>query len=82
MKIKEVKVRNHQNGNLLGFASLTFEEGIIFTNIMIKTGKFGRFITLPEHVGRDGEYYPDVYVTKEIKKMMEDAILKEYDQIA
>lgn len=76
MEITNVKVTKYTKGNTLGFASVELDGQITITDIVIRTGEYGKYIKFPERKGTDDKYYPIVYVKQELKKVITDAVIK------
>ena len=50
------------NGLLVGFATITVD-GITIPNCLIKEGRTGVFTETPNKKGKDGKYYPTIYIS-------------------
>lgn len=77
MNIK-AEVRKYTNGSTRGFATAIIDDQIKIPNIVVMNGKYGIFCKFPETKGKDGKYYPVIYITKELKNEIEKVILKEF----
>ena len=76
MEITNVKVTKYTKGNTLGFASVELDGVMTITDIVIRTGEYGKYVKLPERKGSDDKYYPIVYVKQELKKQITEAVIK------
>lgn len=77
MTIK-AEVRKYTNGSTRGFATAILDDQIKIPNIVVMNGKYGIFCKFPEIKGKDGNYYPVVYLAKDLKKAIEAEILKAF----
>ena len=49
-------------GKLLGFCDINLNDVVNLTGFSVVEGKEGKaFVSMPQHKGKDGKYYNDVY---------------------
>ncbi|MBI4726863.1 septation protein SpoVG family protein [candidate division TA06 bacterium] len=81
MKITEIKVslRQKDNGKLLAFANVTFDNAFAVRGIKIIQGINGPFIAMPSRKMTDGTYKDIAHpINAETRLMLEKSILDEY----
>lgn len=83
MKITEIRINKYENGNTLGFASVTFDNLLCVTGITILKGKEDtKFISFPQNKGKDDTYHDIVFpITKEGRKAITEKVLKAYEEV-
>ena len=69
------------DGNLKGIASANFDDCFMVTGIMVKDGKNGLFVTMPQRKVGENEYKDICFPTnKEYRKELSDMVLDAYHQ--
>lgn len=83
MKITEVKVYPVQeSGRLKAYATMVFDDCFIIRDLKIIEGDNGLFVSMPSRRRKDG--FRDIVhpLNSETRKMVEDAIVLEYNKNA
>jgi len=71
-------IKEEGKKNLLGYADIAFDESFVVKGLRLMQGKYGPFVSYPSKKGEDGDYYDNVFpITKEFRKEIEEAVLKE-----
>ena len=81
MNITEVKVKAYEgSGGLKGFASITFDGCFVVSDLTIREGKNGRFVSMPSKKKQNGEYKDICFpITKEFRQIIQDEVLKQFN---
>jgi len=84
MKITEVKVfPSKESGRLKAYATVVFDDSFIIRDLKVIEGNKGHFVSMPSRRRKDGTFRDIVHpLNSETRKMIEDAIIKEYEQVA
>ena len=61
----EITIRPYEDGNLLGFATVTIYGFIKIYNCRVLNGTNGVFVALPQCKGTNGKYYSQCYIDLE-----------------
>lgn len=61
----KLEFRPYENGNTLGFATVTFYDAITIYQCVIINGKNGPFLSMPQYKAKNGEYYNYCYLDKD-----------------
>ncbi len=82
MEITSVSVHKFGNENRMrGIASVVLDNCFAVHGIRIIEKDDGLFIAMPSRKDKSGEYHDDAHpITKECRKLFEDAILNEYNK--
>lgn len=80
MNITEVKVYpSKENGRLKAYATVVFENCFIVRDLKIIEGHKGLFVSMPSRRKKDGTFRDIVHpLNTEMRKKIEDSIIKEY----
>ena len=66
--------------NIVGFAKVVFNGCFVVDGIKIINGSNGLFVGMPSRKNKDEKYQDVCYpITKEVRKMIQDKILEEYN---
>lgn len=80
LDITSIKIKKVDIKKLRAFVDIKFNDCLEvkgFKVIKMDNGK--RFVAKPSQKSNDGEYYPTVWVSKELDKEIQKEVLKEYD---
>ena len=66
-------------GKIVAFFDLTTEDGFTIKGFKLVEGTNGKFVGFPSQKNNDGEYHDTVWADKEVKAMVTDIALKEYE---
>lgn len=67
-------------GNTKGFFDIETEEGIGIKGFKIVESQNGLFVSLPSSKGKDGKWYDDVFMSRELKDKLTEMALENYNQ--
>ncbi len=84
MKITSVNVRKieKENSRIRGIASVILDECFAVHGIRIIEGDNGLFIAMPSRKSNNEDYHDTAHpITKECRKMFEDSIIEEYNNL-
>lgn len=84
MEITEVKVFSAKDGGRLkAYATVVFDNSFIIRDLKIIEGNKGLFVSMPSRKRKDGTFRDIVHpLNAETRQMIEDRVIKEFDQIA
>ena len=83
MKITSINVRKveKEDSNLRAFVNITIDNALAVKDLRIIDGNNGLFVAMPSRKNKDGEYRDIVHpINQEVRDMMEDAIIKAYNE--
>ena len=66
-------------GKIVAFFDLTTDDGFTIKGFKLVEGTNGKFVGFPSQKNNDGEYHDTVWAEKEVKAMVTDIALKEYE---
>ena len=66
-------------GKIKAFFDLTTDDGFTIKGFKLVEGNNGKFVGFPSQKNNDGEYHDTVWAEKEVKAMVTDIALKEYE---
>ena len=79
MKIVRMNpLKNNSGGKTVAFFDIQTKDGIIIKGFRIVNGSNGLFVSAPNEKGKDGKYYDNVILPKEMKSEVEKMALEEY----
>ena len=79
MKITRITpLKNDSGGKTKAFFDIQTNDGIIIKGFRIVNGSNGLFVSAPNEKGKDGKYYDNVILPKEMKSEVEKMALEEY----
>ena len=80
MKITRITpLKNDSGGKTAAFFDIQTNDGIIIKGFRIVNGSNGLFVSAPNDKGKDGKYYDNVILPKEMKSEVEKMALEEYN---
>ncbi len=84
MEITEVKVFSAKDGGRLkAYATVVFDNSFIIRDLKIIEGNKGLFVSMPSRKRKDGTFRDIVHpLNAETRQMIEDRVIKEFDQAA
>lgn len=80
MKISRMNLWS--NGNNRAFFDLETDEGITFKGFKVMDGQNGLFVSFPSSKGKDGKWYDNVYMPREVKDKLSELAISEYNQLS
>ncbi len=83
MDITNVQINKvESDSKLKAVSSITFDDLFVVHGVKIVEGENGLFIAMPSRKLKDGTY-KDVFhpISKDARKIIEDAVLQEYNKI-
>ncbi len=84
LEITEVRVRPYSKNDdkLKAFATLTFNECFVVTDLKIIRGKKGLFVAMPSRKRKDGKFKDVAHpLNNETRQKIEKSILEEYEKV-
>jgi len=80
VKIDVARIRKLEgSGNLKAFADIVVGDSFLIKGMRVIEGKGGIFIGMPQKIGKDGKWYPNVFpVTKEAKEALAETVMEAY----
>jgi len=79
MKLTRITpLKNDSGGKTKAFFDIQTNDGIIIKGFRIVNGSNGLFVSAPNDKGKDGKYYDNVILPKEMKSEVEKMALEEY----
>jgi len=81
MKIVRMnKLDQNSGGKTAAFFDIQTGEKIIIKGFRIVNGSSGLFVSSPDEKGKDGKYYENVILPKEMKTELEKLAIEEYNK--
>jgi stage V sporulation protein G len=82
MKIIRINpLKNDSGGKTAAFFDIETNDGIIIKGFRIVNGSNGLFISAPNDKGKDGNYYDNVILPKEMKSEVEKQAIEEFNKL-
>ena len=66
-------------GKIKAFFDLTTEDGFTLKGFKLVEGTNGKFVGFPSEKNSEGEYHDTVWAEKEVKAMVNDIAISEYE---
>lgn len=81
MKITSVKFTSFEgSGGLKGFASITFDDCFVVSDLTLRNGKNGLFVSMPSKKNKSGEYKDICFpLSKAFRQEINDAVIREFE---
>ena len=79
MKIVRMNLLKNSPGKTAAFFDIQTKDGIIIKGFRLVNGSNGLFISSPDEKGKDGKYYENVTLPKEIKDSLQKLAIEEYN---
>ncbi len=81
MEITEVRVSPVDEQKLKAYISITFDNCFVIRDIKVINGNNGLFVSMPSKRRKDGTFKDIAHpLNNETRKMIEDRVLKEYNE--
>ena len=81
MKIVRINpLKNDSSGKTKAFFDIQTNDGIIIKGFRIVDGSNGLFVSSPNDKGKDGKYYDNVILPKEMKSELDKMAIEEYNK--
>ncbi len=81
MKIYRMnKLDSNSGGKVAAFLDIQTDDGIIIKGFRLVNGSNGLFLSAPDQKGKDGKYYENVVLPKEMKEQVEKLAIDEYNK--
>ena len=80
MKIVRMNTLNNSSSKTLAFFDVQTQDGIIIKGFRVVDGTRGLFISSPDERGKDGKFYENVILPREMKENLKEMALNEYDK--
>lgn len=74
------KLDSNSSGKVAAFLDLQTNDGIIIKGFRLVNGSNGLFLSAPDQKGKDGKYYENVILPKELKEEAEQLAISEYNK--
>jgi len=81
VRMNPLKSNTSSQGKTAAFFDIQTPDGIIIKGFRIVNGTNGLFISSPDEKGKDGKYYENVILPKEMKSTLEKLAIEEYNKI-
>ncbi|MBN1898691.1 MAG: septation regulator SpoVG [Spirochaetes bacterium] len=83
MEITDIRIKKvEKEGNLLGYASVTFDDVFVVHNIRVMSGRNGNYIMMPNRKVKSGEFKDIAHpINTDFRRKMESSILEAYDSL-
>ncbi len=80
MKIVRMNSLHNSSSKTLAFFDVQTQDGIIIKGFRVVDGTKGLFISSPDERGKDGKFYENVILPREMKENLQEMALNEYDR--
>ena len=82
MKITAVRVKPVTGERLKAYASVTFDECFLVSDIKIIEGPKGLFLSMPSKKKKDGKFRDSAHpINTDFRKLMEDTVIGKYKEV-
>ena len=78
MKIVRMNALQNSSSKTLAFFDIQTQDGIIIKGFRVVDGTKGLFISSPDERGKDGKFYENVILPREMKENLQEMALNEY----
>ncbi|MFZ0453420.1 MAG: septation protein SpoVG family protein [Ignavibacteriaceae bacterium] len=78
MKIVRMNALHNSSSKTLAFFDVQTQDGIIIKGFRVVDGTKGLFISSPDERGKDGKFYENVILPREMKENLQEMALSEY----
>ncbi len=79
MKIQRINKLNGE-GKTVAFLDIQTDDDIIIKGFRLVNGSNGLFLASPDEKGKDGKYYDNVILPKEMKEKLTQMAIEEYNK--
>jgi stage V sporulation protein G len=73
-------LKSDGSGKTAAFFDIQTNDGITIKGFRLVNGSNGLFMSAPDQKGKDGKYYENIIVPKEMKSELEKMALEEYNK--
>jgi stage V sporulation protein G len=73
-------LKSDGSGKTAAFFDIQTNDGITIKGFRLVNGSNGLFMSAPDQKGKDGKYYENVILPKEMKSELEKMALEEYNK--
>lgn len=81
MKIVRMNpLQNDNGGKTLAFFDIQTDDEIIIKGFRVVNGSNGLFISAPSDKGKDGNYYDNIILPKEMREKLQKMAIDEYNK--
>ncbi len=81
MKIVRINpLQNGTGGKTAAFFDIQTDDGIVIKGFRLINGANGLFISSPNDKGKDGNYYDNVILPKEMRDKLQNMAIDEYNK--
>lgn len=82
MKITEVRVKPVSGDKLKAYATVTFDECFLISDIKIIEGPKGLFLSMPSKKKKDGKFRDIAHpINTDFRKLMEETVIAKYKEV-
>ena len=78
MKIVRMNALQNSSSKTLAFFDIQTQDGIIIKGFRVVDGTKGLFISSPDERGKDGKFYENVILPREMRENLQEMALNEY----
>jgi DNA-binding cell septation regulator SpoVG len=78
MKIVRMNTLQNSSSKTLAFFDVQTKDGIIIKGFRVVNGTKGLFISSPDERGKDGKFYENVILPKDMKDNLQEMAIDEY----
>jgi stage V sporulation protein G len=78
--IRMNQLKSDGGGKTAAFFDIQTDDGITIKGFRLVNGSNGLFMSAPDQKGKDGKYYENVILPKEMKSELEKIALEEYNK--
>jgi DNA-binding cell septation regulator SpoVG len=78
MKIVRMNALHNSTSKTLAFFDVQTQDGIIIKGFRVVDGTKGLFISSPDERGKDGKFYENVILPRDMKENLQEMALNEY----
>ena len=80
MKIVRMNQLHNNSTKTVAFFDMQTNDGIIIKGFRLVNGSNGLFISAPDDKGKDGKYYENVILPKEMKDNLQEKAIEEFNK--
>ena len=78
MKIVRMNTLQNSSSKTLAFFDVQTQDGIIIKGFRVVNGTKGLFISSPDEKGKDGKFYENVILPRDMRENLQEMALNEY----
>ncbi len=80
LEVTDVKFNSYEDGNLLGFASITFNDDLVTTGWRLLDGNKGMWAAPPSRKDKEGEYKDILFaMSEDLREDINEAVIEAYE---